>query len=408
MKAKELSIKDFTYELPDDRIAIYPVEKRDQSKLLIYKEGTIQETVFETLPDHLSSGDVLVFNDTKVIRARMLFPQPSGKPIEIFCLEPLDFSDPALAFQQEGKSRWKVLIGLAKKWKHGVYQSARFQLADSTIDVKAWIEDQKKDYYIVRFEWNTSCPFSEVIEHIGKTPLPPYINRDTEPDDVERYQTVYATFDGSVAAPTAGLHFTPQVLYNLNRKKIQTLRLTLHVGAGTFKPVKAEKMLDHYMHEERFYIELETLKKIQSAKENKSRIVAIGTTSLRTLESVYWHGASLMAGKTASEVQVMQWTPYEQLQNPSVGDSLQAVIDHLGKKNLHTLSGTTKLLIAPGYSFQVVDALITNFHQPNSTLLLLVAAFIGEDWKKVYAYALENNFRFLSYGDSSLLFRKAL
>lgn len=414
---QELSIKDFSYDLPSERIAQFPLEARDQSKLLVWNNGQISETQFNQLANLLEAGDALYFNNTRVIHARVFFFKESGAKVEIMCLEPLDSNDTQVAFQQKKSATWKVMIGNSKRWKVGVL-TKELSLKENKFTLKVEKTAQNEDTYIVRFTWDADISFAEMIENAGVLPLPPYMNRDVEGEDENRYQTVYAKYDGSVAAPTAGLHFTENVIQTLHNKGISTNYLTLHVGAGTFKPVKAETMQGHQMHEERIHIEMSIIEKLLSQVEGKSgRIVAVGTTSLRSLESIYWFGRRLIMQKDKwdeiEHLYVDQWEPYDPLINSfdsaqrhiDLKLSLEAVYDWMNYKNKTILTGATKIIIAPPYQIKVVDVLVTNFHQPESTLLLLVSAFIGNEWKRVYNYALANDFRFLSYGDSSIMFR---
>lgn len=428
---RELSIKDFSYDLPDERIAQFPLEARDQSKLLVWKNGQISETLFNQLSSLLEAGDALYFNNTKVIHARIFFFKESGAKIEIMCLEPLDSSDTQVAFQQKKSATWKVMIGNSKRWKEG-FLSKEISINQSNFTLKVEKISQQEDTHTIHFTWDADISFAEMIEMAGVLPLPPYMNRDVEGEDENRYQTVYAMHDGSVAAPTAGLHFTENVIQSLHNKGISTNYLTLHVGAGTFKPVKADTMIGHQMHEERIHIEKSIIEKLVSQVERKSgRIVAVGTTSLRSLESIYWFGRRLFMQKDKwdeiGHLYVEQWEPYQlgidnyelgisdnEIQTEGVDSaqpeidlqtSLQAVLDWMYYKDKTVLTGATQIIIAPPYKIKVADALITNFHQPESTLLLLVSAFVGSEWKRIYEYALENDFRFLSYGDSSILFR---
>jgi S-adenosylmethionine:tRNA ribosyltransferase-isomerase len=428
---QELSIKDFSYDLPEERIAQFPLEARDQSKLLIWKEGQINETLFNQLSSLLEVGDALYFNNTRVIHARVFFFKESGAKVEIMCLEPLDSSDTQVAFQQKKSATWKVMIGNSKRWKEGVL-TKELSLNENKFTLKVQKLSQNEDTYTIRFAWDADISFAEMIEMAGVLPLPPYMNRDVEGEDENRYQTVYAKHDGSVAAPTAGLHFTENVIQSLHLKGISTNYLTLHVGAGTFKPVKAETMQGHQMHEERIHIEKSIIGKLLSQVEGKSgRIVAVGTTSLRSLESIYWFGRRLFMQRDKwdeiEHLYVEQWEPYPlRIDNYELGildkeiqtqgfdsaqpeldlqTSLQAILDWMQYKDKTVLTGATQIIIAPPYKIKVADAIITNFHQPESTLLLLVSAFVGDDWKRIYEYALANDFRFLSYGDSSILFR---
>lgn len=397
-----ISISDYTYTLPDDRIAKYPLEQRDASKLLLYQSGNIEDQTFSQLPDLLKPNDLLVFNNTRVIHARLLFRKNSGSVIEIFCLEPADGKEPLLAFQEKGMSRWKSLIGNAKSWKEE-YQQLSLEISGEILHLKAFMEERASDHFTVRFEWPGDFSFSTIIEAAGKLPIPPYLKRATEAEDLIRYQTVYAQIEGSVAAPTAGLHFTQRTFDELRNQGVQTTQVTLHVGAGTFRPVKSETLAGHEMHAEKIYVSRYTIEKLLH-HSIAGRIIAVGTTSMRTVESLYWYGVRLLSGGD-ERFQIEQWEPYSLEQNIAASDAFQAVLNLLRKNNLEVLSGSTSILIAPGYRFHTIGGLITNFHQPNSTLLLLIAAFVGNDWKKIYDHALLNNYRFLSYGDSSVLFR---
>lgn len=402
----DISISDFTYELPEDRIAKYPLEERDSSKLLVYREGKIEDQEFKNLPNLLSAKDCLVFNDTKVIHARLQFQRETGARIEVFCLEPVDPREVTEAFSAKGKSTWKAMVGNAKRWKDGEVLTRIVSAESGEFELNANLISRETDAFLIRFDWDSDFTFSEVLDQIGILPLPPYLNRDTEAEDEERYQTVYAQADGSVAAPTAGLHFTQAVFDSLKAKQIQSTFVTLHVGAGTFKPVKSQTMEGHEMHQERISVSRNTIQRLLDSTVNGNRIIPVGTTSLRTIESIYWFGVKLVSGIQMKELNVSQWEPYELAnQTLSASDSLEAVLDWMNTNQKDYLNGQTQLLIAPGYEIRMADALVTNFHQPKSTLLLLVAALIGPEWKQVYHYALENDFRFLSFGDSSILFR---
>lgn len=404
---RKLSIRDFNYELPDERIARYPLPERDRSKLLVWKDGSATERVFRELPALLEADDLLVFNDTRVIRARLLFRKPTGSVIEILCLEPNDLTDPALSFARHGGCEWVAMVGNKKRWKEP-FQEMKLEGTHGTFILKARLAGKKGDAEIIAFEWDERYSFSEVIEWAGKIPLPPYLDREAEEEDTVRYQTVYARQDGSVAAPTAGLHFTPEVFDALHAKGIQTGFVTLHVGAGTFRPVKAEHMKDHVMHEERIFVNRKLIEQLLHVT-GRHRVIPVGTTSLRTVESLYWFGRKLKLKGDAGikELNITQWEPYESTSGPDVSaaESLQAILEWMKTTNMLQFTGVTQLMIAPGYEFRLADALVTNFHQPGSTLLLLVAALVGSDWKKMYDYALKHDFRFLSYGDSSILFR---
>jgi S-adenosylmethionine:tRNA ribosyltransferase-isomerase len=407
MNPKNLQIKDFTYTLPEDFIAKFPTPQRDQSRLLYYREGMIQDHVFASLDTLLPAESLLVFNDTKVVQARLLFQKPTGGAVEIFCLEPVaPQSDIQLAMQQQAFCVWKCLVGNAKRWKTG---SLDISLASA--EGAGWLRaervEEQDDHFLIRFQWEpASLAFAQVLELAGKTPLPPYFRRDSTPEDSSRYQTVYAAHDGAIAAPTAGLHFTGQVLERLEQKGIKKAYLTLHVGAGTFRPVKAELMKDHGMHAEEMYVSRDLIEEIRHQLPRP--VIPVGTTSMRTLESLYWLGVKLHQQpqeEPVPKLQLGQWAPYES--GPAVDPDIafRALLLHLDRLQTDHLHASTQLLIAPGYDFKVCQALITNFHQPQSTLLLLVSAFIGPDWRKIYQHALENNYRFLSYGDSSLLVR---
>lgn len=403
MNPKDIRIEDYNYSLPEDRIAKFPLAERDQSKLLSYKNGEISHTVFRNLQEQLPEGALLVFNDTKVIHARLHFTLENGAQIEILCLEPLLPHDYQQNFSSTKPVRWKCLIGNNRKWKSGEVTRVIGRWGDRVIMAATRIQ-QLEDAFEVEFSWDDSnLAFGEVLANAGIIPLPPYLNRENAALDEERYQTIYAREQGSVAAPTAGLHFTDAVFKDLEQKNIERLFVTLHVGAGTFKPVKAETMAAHHMHEESIFIQKATIEKLLYAKQNGQPIIPVGTTSLRTLESLYWYGVQLLHHHDAI-FNILQWFPYEiDIYEINTEPTLQAILNYLDLNQKDTLEGYTQLLIAPGYQMRVADGLITNFHQPKSTLLLLVAALVGEDWRRIYDYALENDFRFLSYGDGSLL-----
>lgn len=407
MHPKDLSILDFTYELPDEKIARYPLEERDQSKLLIYQNKQINSSTYHELPSLLPPKTLLVFNNTKVVEARLYFQKASGSTIEIFCLEPDDrYADITSAMLQREQVYWKCMIGGAKKWKEPSL-SLSFTYKDRTVILTAEKKEQQNDHYIISFYWTVpDISFAEVLHAAGNLPLPPYMNRAAESNDLERYQTVYAKHDGSVAAPTAGLHFTNTLLSRLEAADIHTSFVTLHVGAGTFKPVKAEVMQDHAMHAEFIDVGIDTIELLKNNTYNP--IVAVGTTSLRTLESLYWLGILTLRNKNISsnELTVDQWLPYETDERIETGMALDALINWMKRNELKRLITKTSIIIAPGYRFRIINGLITNFHQPQSTLLLLVAAITGDDWKDIYQYALTHAFRFLSYGDGSLLWCK--
>ena len=403
---RTLSIKDFTYSLPEERIAKYPLAERDASKLLIYKEGNITEDIYRNIVDHIPANSLLVFNDTKVVEARLLFQKATGGIIEIFCLEPHEhYPDITSAMLQHEKVLWHCLIGGASKWKHGQILEKKIVHNSNELILNARYVEKTGDSFIVELSWNKSdLSFAEVLHLFGAIPLPPYIKREAETSDAERYQTVYANYEGSVAAPTAGLHFTETVFKSLQEKNIQKDFVTLHVGAGTFKPVKSETMQDHEMHAEYFTVSGSLIQNLIDHLDKN--IIAIGTTSLRTLESLYWLGHQLATGNRQLTNELTQWEVYDRIgNNISSKESLQNLINWMNEKEIETLTAKTEIIIAPDYQFKIVNGLITNFHQPQSTLLLLVSSFIGNTWRKVYDYALNKDFRFLSYGDGSLLWK---
>ncbi len=399
-----IRIDDYDYQLPDERIAKFPLAQRDSSQLLEYKDGVLKQYHFSDLPSLLPDDVMLVFNNTRVIQARMRFRKATGALIEIFCLEPLHPIDYALSLQSTASCRWLCLIGNAKKWKDGVLQLP-FQHDGHEVVLSARRLAQQGDGYEVEFSWDDSTvTFGDVLEILGELPIPPYLNRATEESDKTTYQTVYSKVEGSVAAPTAGLHFTPQVLDAVRAKGIPTHELTLHVGAGTFKPVKSDTISDHEMHTE--YISVSrTL--IEELCHNPRRIVAVGTTSVRTLESLYYIALSLYHNPQATpdQLQVQQWMPYADNVELTRQQAMQLLLDYLDRMGGDRLVSSTRIIIVPGYRFRIVDGIVTNFHQPRSTLLLLVSAFVSGDWRTIYNYALAHDFRFLSYGDSSLLWR---
>ena len=403
MKTKELRIESYNYPLPDERIAKFPLEKRDESKLLIYKDGTIAESRFKHLADFLREDTLMVFNNTRVIQARLLFQKETGAKIEIFCLEPLAPQDYVLMFQSCGSCEWICLIGNLKKWKEGAL-TKEIQIKDKTLLLKAEKLSAKGDSHHIRFSWDDpTFTFAEVLDAAGILPIPPYLHRETEAKDLQTYQTVYSKIKGSVAAPTAGLHFTDEVFADLKARGIRCEELTLHVGAGTFKPVKTETIADHAMHSECFSVRRSTIELLLSKIDN---IIAVGTTSVRTLESLYYVGVRLAQNPdaTAADLAVEQWLPYDESNNIlSPSNALQHILEYMDRKNIDTLISETQIIIAPGYTFKIIKGMLTNFHQPQSTLLLLVSAFVEGKWKQIYDYALENDFRFLSYGDSSLI-----
>lgn len=401
-------IDTYDYELPLDRIAEYPLPNRDESKLLVYKNETILDSTFKSIVDVLPENSVLVFNNTRVVQARFLFQTTTGAQIEIFSLEPLEGS-PAESMSLKGKVVWKCFVGNAKRWKQTILET-KLQI-DSEIELifSAKQLDKKDDYYIIEFSWNLEgITFSEIFSLLGDLPLPPYMKRKTEASDKERYQTIYAKYEGSVAAPTAGLHFTESVLDSLRQKEVVLKEVTLHVGAGTFKPVKTASILDHSMHSEHISVSKEFVEYLRDINKNMF-LIPVGTTSMRTLESLYWLGCKLEMDKTITQnaiPQLEQWDAYT-LTPISVENSMQCIITYLNQKEESVFEAKTCLLIKPGYDFKMCRALITNFHQPKSTLLCLVSSFIGIDaMKKIYEFAMNNAYRFLSYGDSSILFKK--
>ncbi|HNS16540.1 MAG TPA: S-adenosylmethionine:tRNA ribosyltransferase-isomerase [Bacteroidales bacterium] len=405
----EFLISDFTYELPADRISQFPLAERDQSKLLLYSDHSIREDTFQNLADHLPEKGLMVVNDTRVIHARLLFQKPTGARVEVFCLNPVEpVQEIQSAFVQPSGVTWHCLVGNAKRWKQG------------PLSASAYCHGEKITFYAertgsatnpgnIRFCWNPGhFSFAEVLEFFGKIPLPPYIQREPVSLDAIRYQTLFACTDGSVAAPTAGLHFTEQVLKRLQEKKIKRAEVTLHIGAGTFTPIVTSRIDDHVMHTEKIRISVNLIRSL--IKGDYSKLIAVGTTTVRTLESLYWYGVKLIQTHgTDTPFVISQWEPYrQQARSDRIlnRDALEAILDLMHKRRITDLDGQTSLMIVPGYRFRLTDILITNFHQPRSTLLLLVAAFIGDDWKQAYQYALDQGFRFLSYGDSCLFYGK--
>jgi len=401
-KTQQISIEDYNYSLPDERIAKFPLPKRDESKLLLYRDGKVSESVFKHITDYLPEGSLMVFNNTRVIQARLLFQRVTGAQIEVFCLDPAAPHDYELIFQQTEACNWICLIGNAKKWKEPVL-SREITVAGQTVRLSAEKVQSYGETHQVRFSWDGGFSFAEVLDAAGELPIPPYLHRKTEESDLKTYQTVYSKIKGSVAAPTAGLHFTPEVLADLDAKGFGREELTLHVGAGTFKPVKSETIEGHEMHTEYISVRRSTIERVM---QNFGKIIAVGTTSVRTLESLYYIGVTLAThpDATSEELVVRQWMPYEDANNRlTPTEALQNILDYLDKHQLNTLITATQIIIAPGYEFKIVKGIVTNFHQPKSTLLLLISAFVKGDWKNIYDYALGHNFRFLSYGDSSLL-----
>lgn len=402
---KHIRISEYNYPLPDERIAKFPLPVRDQSKLLLYRHGEVSEDVFTSLPSYLPAGSLMIFNNTKVIQARLHFRKETGALIEVFCLEPIQPNDYILNFQQTEHAAWLCMIGNLKKWKDGVLKR-ELTVKGQTLTLTAERGESRGTSHWVDFRWNNpEVTFADILEVFGELPIPPYLNRDTQESDKETYQTVYSKIKGSVAAPTAGLHFTPRVLDALREQGIELEELTLHVGAGTFKPVKSEEIEGHEMHTEYISVTRSTLEKLIA---HDGKAIAVGTTSVRTLESLYYIGVTLLNNPDATEedLHVKQWQPYEMsaevAATPAV-DALKAIVRYLDQHGMETLHTSTQIIIAPGYEYRIVKAIVTNFHQPQSTLLLLVSAFVDGDWRKIYDYALGHEFRFLSYGDSSLL-----
>lgn len=398
----DLNIKDYCYDLPDERIAKYPLARRDESKLLLYKSGQVSEDIFKNLPEYIPEGSLMVFNDTKVVPARMHFRRDTGAHIEIFCLEPVEPCEYATVFAATQTCVWKCVIGNSKRWKGDVLRLYNPEEDEgiSRMDLRATLVSRDGETGSVRFEWSDGAPFSAVLDKCGRVPIPPYLNRETEAIDLERYQTVYSRVRGSVAAPTAGLHFTPEVLAALKGKGVRERNVCLHVGAGTFFPVKSAHVAEHPMHREPFVVSRTLLEEL---RDNDRPLTAVGTTSVRTLESLYYAGVSCIETGVPQDIQ--QWAPYEREYGYSTREALDALVQYLDKESLEALQLSTRIIIVPGFKFRLVDNLVTNFHQPESTLILLVSAFVGGDWRTIYDYALGNGFRFLSYGDSSLLKR---
>lgn len=419
MDTKHIRISDYNYELPDERIAKFPLARRDHSKLLIYNNGKVSDDIFYSLPQHLPSGALMVYNNTRVIYARMHFRKETGALIEVFLMEPTLPANYEQMFQTTQQCSWLCMVGNLKKWKEGSLKrdfeiKGHHLTLTATMDRTKTKEQSGGTNYWVDFEWdNCQVSFAEILEAVGELPIPPYLNRKSEESDKTTYQTVYSKIKGSVAAPTAGLHFTDDVLAAIDERGIQRDEVTLHVGAGTFKPMKSEKIEDHAMHSEYIVVHRHTIEQLLA---HDCSAIAVGTTSVRTLESLYYMGAKLVANPDASEndLHVNQWEPYDlphdeeglliiDRQTVTVAQSLQQILDYLDRDNIEALHSSTQIIIAPGYTYKIVKMLITNFHQPQSTLLLLVSAFLKGDWHKVYDYALAHDFRFLSYGDSSLL-----
>ena len=401
MKTKDIHISEYNYELPDERIAKFPLAERDSSKLLVYRHGTVCESVFHDLPSLLPQGALMVFNNTKVIQARLHFRKETGALIEVFLLEPAEPSDYELMFQTTSRCSWLCLVGNLKKWREGTL-TRTITIQDESVIVKATRRGEHGTSQWIDFEWSGERSFAEIIDAMGELPIPPYLNRETQESDKTTYQTVYSKIKGSVAAPTAGLHFTNRVLNDLDANGIEREELTLHVGAGTFKPVKSDTIGQHEMHTEFVAVRRHTIERLLA---HDGHAIAVGTTSVRTLESLYYMGLKILMNPAIKEeeLHVNQWEPYEVEGNKDVKEVLQALLDWMIRHELTVLHSSTQIIIAPGYDYKMVKMLITNFHQPQSTLLLLVSAFVKGDWHKIYDYALAHDFRFLSYGDSSLL-----
>ena len=404
MDTKHIQIKDFNYNLPDERIAKFPLAKRDNSKLLLYRHGEVTEDVFHNIAQYLPKGALMVFNNTKVIQARLHFRKETGALIEVFLLEPYMPADYEQMFQTTGHCSWLCMIGNLKKWKEGTLKRT-FDVKGKEVTLVAERKEDVHKSYRVDFSWDASdVSWAELLDAVGELPIPPYLNRETQESDKTTYQTVYSKIKGSVAAPTAGLHFTPEVLADIDRHGIDREELTLHVGAGTFKPVKSEEIQDHEMHTEYICVHRQTLEKLI---RHEAKAIAVGTTSVRTLESLYYIGVKLEKTLDLSEegLHVCQWEPYENAVAKPITPlkAIENILAYLDKHGLSALHASTQIIIAPGYEYNIVKMLVTNFHQPQSTLLLLVSAFVHGDWHKIYDYALAHDFRFLSYGDSSLL-----
>lgn len=404
MDTKHIQIKDFNYNLPDERIAKFPLAKRDNSKLLLYRHGEVTEDVFHNIAQYLPKGALMVFNNTKVIQARLHFRKETGALIEVFLLEPYMPADYEQMFQTTGHCSWLCMIGNLKKWKEGTLKRT-FDVKGKEVTLVAERKEDVHKSYRVDFSWDASdVSWAELLDAVGELPIPPYLNRETQESDKTTYQTVYSKVKGSVAAPTAGLHFTPEVLADIDRHGIDREELTLHVGAGTFKPVKSEEIQDHEMHTEYICVHRQTLEKLI---RHEAKAIAVGTTSVRTLESLYYIGVKLEKTLDLSEeeLHVCQWEPYENAVAKPITPikAIENILAYLDKHGLSALHTSTQIIIAPGYEYNIVKMLVTNFHQPQSTLLLLVSAFVHGDWRKIYDYALAHDFRFLSYGDSSLL-----
>lgn len=404
VEVSSISIENFDYLLPEENIAKHPLQERDKAKLLyLTEDGKIEDRIFSHLPELLDKNTLVILNDTKVVYARLFFQKSSGSTIEIFCLEPIEPNDMQLAFSETRQCRWKCLIGNNKKWKDGVLKKA-CHYDGKEITLSATRIEQCDNAWIVQFEWNEEVSFAEVLQNMGIVPLPPYLKREAEEGDKTDYQTIYADHDGSVAAPTAGLHFSDKTFLDLKERQIKCDFVTLHVGAGTFKPVTSKTIGEHVMHTERICISKAVIEDLLNHCEKK--IVCIGTTSVRTIESLYWHGVKLGNGEGKyQDIDIKQWEPYAKQTNISTKDALQAILTNLTKNNMDYLYGQTQIIIAPSYKYRITTGMVTNFHQPKSTLLLLVSAMIGDKWKVVYDFALNHSYRFLSFGDACLFQR---
>lgn len=406
MHPGELRIEDFTYDLPDERIARYPLAERDASRLLVYRDGQISEDTYRNLATHIPANTTMVFNQARVVHARLLFQKETGSTIEVFCLAPHEqYGDIQTAMHTRGEVLWECLVGGASKWKKDTVP--QMVCADPAFTLTAHIEEKRANSYLLRLKWtDESLTFAEVLHYMGKVPLPPYLRRNAEQGDETTYQTIFAKDEGSVAAPTAGLHFTPRVMDELSAKGIGSAFVTLHVGAGTFIPVKAETMQDHNMHAEWIEVTTGAIQKLISALEGN--IVAVGTTSLRTIETLYWLGNKILNNEPLNlqDVSIDQWDAYTTQPKHTTVQALTALLQYMQQHDMERLITRTRIMIAPGYDLRVANGIVTNFHQPQSTLLLLVAAIIGNDWRRVYDHALNNGYRFLSYGDGSLLWKR--
>ena len=402
MQERYININDYDYPLPDERIAKFPLSERDSSKLLVYRGGEIIERRFSDIPEMLPEGSLLVFNNTKVVRARLVMHKPSGARVEVFCLEPHAPADYEHAFSVKGECEWSCIVGNLKKWKEGAVEIP-FDYEGEHYTLQAYIAERGTREHIVRFEWSAPMTFGQLLEYLGRIPIPPYLNRESEEIDNTRYQTVYSRFEGSVAAPTAGLHFTQPLIEGMRERGFDFAEVTLHVGAGTFLPVKDEDATKHAMHTEHFDVTLATLRKLRA---NHGKIVAVGTTSVRTLESLTALAWRIKSGKAHDCDVVGQWELYDVPAEFSGEEALDILILYMEQQGLERLRAATEIMITPlGFNYRIVRNIVTNFHQPKSTLLLLVSAYVGEDWHRIYDYALSHDFRFLSYGDSSLLMR---